>query len=50
VSGPATQAHPAPEPAEGSSRQVWALGVKILAIQVVSMILLWVLEARYAGG
>jgi hypothetical protein len=40
----------AAEPPERSSRQVWALGARILAIQVATMILLWVLEARFAGG
>jgi hypothetical protein len=47
---PGSPVHPASEPVERTSRQVWALGVKILAIQVVTMILLWVLEARFAGG
>jgi hypothetical protein len=38
------------EPPERTSRQVWVLGVKILVIQVVTLILLWVIEAVYAGG
>jgi hypothetical protein len=47
---PGIPTQPAPEPVERSSRQVWTLGVKILAIQVITLILLWVLEARFAGG
>jgi hypothetical protein len=47
---PGTPVLPAPEPAERTSRQVWVLGAKILVIQVVTLIALWVIEAVYAGG
>jgi hypothetical protein len=38
------------EKPERTSRQVWTLGFKILTIQVITLILLWMLEARFAGG
>jgi hypothetical protein len=35
---------------ERTSRQVWRLGIKILAVQVVTILLLWWLQATFAGG
>jgi hypothetical protein len=50
MSATGSPAMSAPEPVERTSRQVWSLGVKILVIQVVTLVLLWVIEAVYAGG
>jgi hypothetical protein len=38
------------EKPERTSGQVWSLGVKVLAVQVVTLILLWWLQATFAGG
>jgi hypothetical protein len=35
---------------ERSSAQVWALGVRVLLVQVVTLALLWALEALFVGG
>lgn len=38
------------EPPERSSGRVWGLGVRVILVQVVALILLWVLQAVFAGG
>jgi hypothetical protein len=38
------------ESPERTSGQVWRLGTKILAVQVVTILLLWWLQATFAGG
>jgi hypothetical protein len=35
---------------ERTSREVWILGVKVLAVQVVTLVLLWWAQATFAGG
>jgi hypothetical protein len=41
---------PVGQPPERSSGQVWRLGVRVMAVQVVALILLWVIQAVFAGG
>jgi hypothetical protein len=41
---------PAPEPPERSSRQVWTLGVRVLLVQVITLLALWMLQAVFASG
>jgi hypothetical protein len=41
---------PVAEPPERSSAQVWRLGVKVVLVQVVALLLLWVIQAVFAGG
>ena len=35
---------------ERSSAQVWSLGVRVLAVQVVTLVALWLLQVVFAGG
>jgi hypothetical protein len=37
------------DPPERTTRQVWRLGAKILAIQIATMLLLWWLQAAFTG-
>jgi hypothetical protein len=37
------------DPPERTVRQVWRLGANILAIQVATMLLLWLLQAAFSG-
>jgi hypothetical protein len=37
------------DPPERSSSQVWRLGVWVILVQVGTMILLWVMQAAFAG-
>ncbi len=42
--------HAGPEPPERSPGQVWALGVRVMLVQVVALILLWLLQAAFGSG
>jgi hypothetical protein len=37
------------DPPERSSSQVWRLGVWVILVQTVTLILLWVMQAVFAG-
>jgi hypothetical protein len=38
------------EPTERSSRQVWTLGIRVMAVQAITLLALWILQALYASG
>jgi hypothetical protein len=38
------------EPPERTSTQVWGLGTRVLFVQVVTLIGLWLLQALFASG
>lgn len=38
------------EPPERTSGQVWRLGVKVVLVQVLALVLLWVIQTVYAGS
>jgi hypothetical protein len=38
------------EPTERTSSQVWGLGTRVLLVQVITLIGLWLLQALFAGG
>jgi hypothetical protein len=38
------------EPPERSSRQVWSLGIRVMTVQVITLIALWILQALFASG
>jgi hypothetical protein len=37
-------------PTERTSGQVWRLGAWVILVQIVTLILLWVMQAVFAGG
>jgi hypothetical protein len=41
---------PAPGPPERSSRQVWTLGVRVILVQVATLMALWIVQALFASG
>jgi hypothetical protein len=38
------------EPTERTTTQVWGLGTRVLLVQVVTLIALWILQALFGGG
>lgn len=46
--GGAAGARPNGDPPERTSRQVWALGVRVMIVQVVTLLALWLIQATFA--
>lgn len=40
----------AADPPERTSSQVWALGVRVMLVQVVTLVLLWGMQVVFARG
>jgi hypothetical protein len=38
------------EPPERTSSQVWALGLRVMLVQLITLIALWGIQAAFAGG
>jgi hypothetical protein len=38
------------EPTERTSTQVWSLGTRVLLVQVVTLLALWLLQSLFGGG
>jgi hypothetical protein len=38
------------EPPERSPGQVWRLGARVVLVQVVTLVLLWLVQATFAAG
>jgi hypothetical protein len=47
---PPTTGDPSAIPPERSSGQVWRLGARVMLVQVVTLVLLWVVQAMFATG